>query len=176
MTAELLRQFERLEECRAELLSRIEGLDEPRLNRRPGENQWSVIQVICHLTRAEELTLVYIRKKMKYRSNLQKAGIAAALRSVALTVALRSGLRFKAPARSAEIPEEQDLATTRGEWDRVREEWKATLESFPAELAGQAVFRHPVAGRLSLAQGLRFMEEHILHHAKQIDRILARVA
>ena len=176
MSSELQRQFERLEGCRAELLARIEGLDHARLNRRPGENQWSIIQVFCHLTKAEEFFLAYIRKKMKDRSNLRKAGFAGALRSAALTVALRSGLRFKAPARSPEVPEQQDLATTRSDWDDVRAEWKATIDSFPAELAGQAVFRHPVAGRMSLAQGLRFMEEHILHHAKQIDRILARVA
>ncbi len=176
MSSDLLRQFERLEEDKSRLLRRTEGLDDAKLNQSPGENQWSVIQVFCHLMRAEELSLDYIQKKIKDRSRLQKAGLGSALRSAALALFLRSPLRFKAPARSAEVPEAQDLPTTVSEWDRVRAEWRAMIAAFPVEIQDQAVFRHPVAGRMSLQQALRFMEEHIRHHAKQIDRILAQVA
>lgn len=175
MTSEWLQQFERLEEDKSRLFQQIEGLDDAQLNQRPGENQWSIIQVLCHLSKAEELSLIYIRKKMKDRSKLSKAGLGSTLRSAALALFLRSPLRFKAPVRSAEVPEEQDLTTTVSEWDRVRIEWKAVIDSFPTEIQDQAVFRHPVAGRMSLSQALRFMEEHIRHHAKQIDRILAQV-
>ena len=176
MTSELRERFEHLEVLRAELFARLEGLDESQLNRRPGENQWSIIQVFCHLTKAEELSLAYIRKKMKAPSKLGKAGIVGALRSATVTLLLRSPVSFKAPARSAELPDEQDLVTTRSEWDRVRAEWKTTIDSFPADLAGQAVYRHPVAGRMSFDQALRFMEEHIRHHARQVGRIRAQVA
>ena len=88
MSAELQKQFERLEDQRAALFSRVEGLDEGALNQPPAEGKWSII---------------------------------------------------------------------------------------PSELSDRGIFRHPVVGPMSLAQALRFMEDHVGHHAKQIDRI-ARAA
>ena len=171
MSAELQKQFERLEDQRAALFSSVEGLDEGALNQPPAEGKWSIIQVLSHLTLAEKASLAGIRKKITDRADLRKAGLAGWSKSVLLRLVLRLPLRFKAPARSATVPEHQDLETTRSQWDEVRAGWRETIHSFPPELSDQGIFRHPVVGLMSLAQALRFIEDHVGHHAKQIDRI-----
>ena len=44
--------------------------------------------------------------------------------------------------------------------------------SCPPELSDRGIFRHPVMGLMSLAQALRFMEDHVARHTRQIDRIM----
>ena len=172
MSAELQKQFERLEDQRAALFSRVEGLDEGALNQPPAEGKWSIIQVMSHLTVAEKASLDYIRKKMIYRANLRKAGLAGRLKSAFLHLVLRLPLRIKARAGTSTVPEHQELETTRRQWDEVRAAWRETIDSFPPELSDQGVFRHPVVGLMSLTQTLRFMADHVGRHAKQIDRIV----
>ncbi len=176
MSQSLQERLDRLEAQRAALFARLEGLSDERLNQRPGEGQWSVIQVLCHLTSAEEASLADVRKRIGEPEKLQKSGIVGALKSAVLTFALRSGLRFKAPARAAEVPDEQSLKTTRQRWDAVRADWRSTIGSLPPELADKALFRHPRVGKISVAQALTFMRDHVEHHESQIDRILAAAA
>ncbi len=172
MSAELHQQFERLEDQRTALFARVDGLDDGALNQPPAEGKWSIIQVMSHLTVAEKLSLAGIRKKMANRAGLQKAGLAGRARSAFLRLVLRLPVRIKAPARALPaVPERQDLETTRRQWDEVRAAWRKTIGSFPPELSDQGIFRHPVVGLMSFAQALRFIEAHVEHHAKQIDRM-----
>ena len=170
------RRFERLESSRRALLDSLAGLDDEALRRPPAPGAWSIVQVLGHLTLAEEATLAYLRKKTQAApSTIPPAGIASWLRMIAVAAMLRAPVRRKAPALTANPPAERGLAEARAHWDRVRADWTVFLDAFPAELAGRAVFRHPFAGRMSLAHTLGFMEEHLRHHARQVDRLrLAR--
>ncbi|MGF1670459.1 MAG: hypothetical protein ACFCU6_08425 [Balneolaceae bacterium] len=40
----------------------------------------------------------------------------------------------------------------------------------------KTVYKHPRAGFLNIKQALEFMESHIAHHQKQIDRIMKHAA
>lgn len=174
MATSLSTQYERIEASKAEILARLDGLDDEQLNRRPAENEWSAIQVICHLVRAESLSLRYIRKKMQ-GDDPGDGGLGAKLRSGALSLILKLPLRYKAPSRSAELPERADLEATRCEWEEGRAGWKELVDSLSPEQARKTIFRHPVAGRLTLSQTLRFMDNHIKRHTGQVERILRHV-
>ena len=126
---------------------------------------------MSHLSLAEKVSLAVIRKKITDRAGLRQAGFAGWLKWALIRLVLRSPLQVKAPARSATVPEHQDLETTRRQWDEVRAGWRETIGSLPPELSDQGIYRHPVMGAMSLAQALRFIEDHVGHHAKQIDRI-----
>jgi uncharacterized damage-inducible protein DinB len=168
------RRFDRLESSRQALLDSLAGLDDERLRRSPGDGRWSIVQVVGHLTLAEEATLAYLRKKMQDPSAIPAAGPRSLARLAVLTAVLRSPLRRKAPAATADPPASRSFGEARAQWDRVRAEWSAFLRSFPDELAGRAVFRHPFVGRLSIAHTLGFLQEHQRHHAKQVERLRAR--
>ena len=133
-----LRRLQALEERRRHLFERLAGLDPDFLNRRPGEGRWSMIQVMCHLIRAEELSLSYIQKKVDKPEGLPDVTVSGWLRLAGLAIALRSPLRAKAPGATADVPEHEDPAETRRRWDEVRSEWRVLLEHFPPELNRKA--------------------------------------
>ncbi|MCS6838621.1 MAG: DinB family protein, partial [Bdellovibrionaceae bacterium] len=58
------------------------------------------------------------------------------------------------------------------EWQALRHEWTRFLEHFPANAHGRLVFRHPVAGRLTILQTLKFMADHLERHKEQMKRLL----
>ena len=174
MGTEFLQQLEVLEGQRKALFARVEHLDEERLNRPPAAGKWSIIQVMCHLISAEKAFLASLRKEVSRGTGIGRAGLKNTLKRGLLKVAFSLPLRFKAPPRAEALPEHQDLETTRGQWDEVRAGWWETLGAFPPELADRELFRHPVVGRLSLAQGLDFMVDHLERHGRQIDRIIAQ--
>ena len=174
-TAALRKRFDRLEANRRALFDSLKGLDEERLRHQPGEGRWSIIQVLGHVTLAEEATLAYLHKKMQDPSNIPAAGLASLARLAVGAAVLRSPLRRKAPARTADPPASRSLSEAREHWDRVRADWGAFLQSLPPDLVGRAVFRQPFAGRKSNAHTLGFMDEHLRHHAKQIERLRAAV-
>jgi hypothetical protein len=169
---ELARRFERVERHKRDLLEGVAGRDDAWLNRAPVPGAWSIVQVIAHLVLSEAGTLSYIGKKIQAPpEEIPRAGPMAVLRSLALTAALRSPLRRQAPERARPASEPEPLDSVRGRWDEVRAGWRERLETYPEALHGRAIFRHPFAGRFSMAQTLGFLDEHLLHHARQIERL-----
>lgn len=172
MQAALARRFERLESARSRLLATLEGREASALNRAPGPGKWSALQILHHVVTAEALTLGYVRKKMQAGSALPRAGLASRLRLLALEVALASPLRVNAPAQVASVPPDVDPAELGARWDGVRREWRELLEAFPPALVDRLVFRHPLAGRMSLEHALGTLEAHLAHHVPQVERAL----
>ena len=117
MQARYESRFEKLEKQRAALFERVASLEAELLSRSPGEGEWSVAQVATHLAGAERRSLEYIRKKTQDPSRLWSAGLGAAARSLALTAALRSPLRFSVPPSVPEPAEHADWDVARREWD-----------------------------------------------------------
>jgi len=176
MAAGVTERFQKLERDRMALLARIEGLTAEELCRRPGEDEWSVSHVIGHLILAEELSLGYIHKKIQAPDKLVRPGLRERMKSRLLTVVLRSPLRFKSPKAAADPVPESDPARIRSHWDAVRDDLHGLIDDLPSELAERAVYRHPLAGPMSLARCMAFLDEHVAHHRRQIDRILARLS
>jgi DinB superfamily len=171
--SDIVRRFERLEATRERVLRRLEGHDRATLNRPPARGGWSALQVLSHVILAEGATLEYIGKKMKAGTDLPRAGIVSRLRLLVLQAVLGSPLRFRAPTRSAGVPDDVDPDALRSSWDKGRSAWRERLSSFPPELMDRMVLRHPYMGLMGLHDTLAFMLAHLEHHARQVDRILA---
>jgi hypothetical protein len=168
------RRLERLEASRARVLASLDGFDAVALNSPPAPGQWSALQVLHHVVTTEALTLGYIRKKMQAGPALENAGVASRLRLLALEVALALPIRVKAPSAVAEVPRAVELAVLRARWDEVRRGLSELVRTFPAELEGRLVFRHPLAGRMTLGHALGTLQAHLGHHVRQVERALAR--
>jgi len=166
-------RFERVEVRRLALIERLRPLGDDMLNRPPANGGWSVAQVLSHVTSAESRSLGYIRRKLESPGDLRRAGLAEAVRSAVLAIALRSPFRFKAPPAAGEVPDRRELEELAGSWAETRAEWRSFLDGFPDDALGLAVFRHPVAGLMTIGGTLRFVDEHERHHERQIERILA---
>ena len=174
MDPDLAGRLVRLEASRRRALAAAEGASGPALNRAPAPGKWSALQVLHHVVTAEALTLGYIRKKMQAGLALETAGPASRLRLLALQVTLALPLRIKAPATAGDVPAESELEALRARWDGVRGDLGALVESFPPELLDRLVFRHPYAGRMTLAHALGTLQAHLDHHLPQFERALTR--
>lgn len=169
----LQQRFERLESTRRNVQARLEGHDRDRLNRPRADGGWSALQVLHHVVAAESGTLQYTSKKMLGGTSLPRAGLLSRLRLLSLKAALASPLRFKAPAVTAEVPAEIDPDELRAEWAEVRAGWETLLEGIPEEVLDRLVFRHTLVGLMGLPDTLAFMQVHLEHHARQVERVLA---
>jgi hypothetical protein len=169
------RRLERLEASRARALSLLARHDSPALNRAPGPGRWSALQVLHHVIESEAATLGYIRKKMQAGASLPQAGFGSFLRRAAVQLGLVLPLRFRAPAVAAVVPDVTDPAALRARWEEVRTGWRQLLGALPADLEGRLLFRHPVAGRMGLADTLAVLQAHLDHHVPQVERALKGV-
>lgn len=172
MNEQLQRRFDRLEGTRRQVLRHLEGHDREALNRPRADGGWSALQVLHHVIAAESGTLRYVSRKMQGGTSLPRVSLASRLRLLGLQAAMVSPLRFKAPAVVAEVPEEIDPEELRARWNEVRTGWKTLLEAFPEEILDRLVFRHALVGLMGLPDTLAFLQSHLEHHRRQVERVL----
>ncbi|AHM58948.1 hypothetical protein D770_03405 [Flammeovirgaceae bacterium 311] len=143
-----------------------------KLKQQPAPDQWSLLQVMEHMAGVEAVSLKYLLKK-NYTPLTSRSYLPQSIRALLLNLALRSPLKFKAPPL-------EELKTTNNttpeallqQWHDVRSRLHAYLEEAPAAVLEKPMFRHPVAGTLTLQQMLAFLTNHMDHHHKQVKRLL----
>jgi DinB superfamily len=173
MDPALARRLAHLETLRRRALGAVDGVPHAALNRPPAPGKWSALQLLHHVVTSEALTQGYVRKKMQAGPALEKAGPTSRLRLLAVQVTLALPIRVTAPTPVAQVPDESELPALRTRWDEVRRDLDALVRSFPPELLDRLVFRHPYAGRMTLAHALGTLEAHLDHHIRQVERALA---
>jgi DinB superfamily len=164
------KKFLILEEKRNELYNLLDKLDEKRLDRKPAENKWSVTQIVFHLVKAEQLSVISINKEMK-NTNQQKTGLSALLRASLLKYSLKSPLKFKAPPILGKMPDTYDINELKTKWATIRNKLNIALDEVNEEAGNKYIFTHPYAGRLNIHQTMDFLVEHFNHHYRQIKNL-----
>jgi hypothetical protein len=70
------------------------------------------------------------------------------------------------------VPTDIDPAELVSRWAESRAEWRELLDGFPEELLDRMVFRHALVGLMGLPDTLSFLQSHLAHHARQVERLL----
>jgi hypothetical protein len=172
MQDKTLSLFERLEENRAVLYKIIEDQPEYIHTFKPQSQQWSVLEICYHLIKSEDLSLIYLKKKLHYGTNIPSSGLIASLRSIYLNWALRLPFNYKAPSRVSEFPENLNWVELSNQWLKIRNEMKVLLLDLPDRFENSLVYKHPLAGRLTIDQMLNFFKVHIQRHQNQIVKTI----
>jgi hypothetical protein len=162
--------WEELEGVRAELLAEVQGLSQAQSDWRPGARDWSVGEILHHVTLAEVNTGKLTSKLLK------DAGSAAAPFPPGLT-ALPPLPSF--PPGPAEAPEAvrpaagapigQLLADLRAARERTRQ----TIERLGAVDPRPLTWEHPRLGRMDLAQWWQLQVAHERDHLAQLRGVKA---
>ena len=99
------------------------------------------------------------------------------MRATLMNAFNRSPLKRKAPKGVDEtnFPKNVSFSQIKEQWLAQRNELKTHLESLPTDLYNKQVYKHPFAGRLSLAGMLSFFDSHFDRHYRQIKRTLKKV-
>jgi hypothetical protein len=172
MLSHLNESFARLENARLQLHAKLRACPAPQLQLRRAPQSWSINEILHHLVLAEGFAVSYLAKKLERFSSLKKTSWSAGLRSFILKWALRSPLKFKAPSPLVLPAPGLALEDLHEQWESGRRTLQNLLGRITPEMAQLALYRHPVAGLLTVVQMLTFMQEHFDHHLHQIEKIL----
>jgi uncharacterized damage-inducible protein DinB len=165
--------FNKLEKQLEDLLQTVKTLSSEQQNFKPNSNSWSILQVFRHLMQSEGQIIKYLQKKILGTATARKASVSALLRSILLNAAMRLPIKYKVPdAILVDFEENYDFEELSSDWKLLRKEIRDFLTNIDEETSTKEIFRHPVVGRMSLLQGLTFMQEHIKRHTKQVERIM----
>ena len=173
MSASMNEEFNKLERQLDDLLQIVRPLSYAQQNFKPETNSWSTLQVFRHMIQSEGQINLYLRKKILGVKTIGRAGLTAKIRSIILNTAMRLSIKYKVPdAIKVDFEENYDFEKLSTEWRFLRGEIKSFLENIDDETSRKEIFRHPVVGRMSILQGLSFMNEHLGRHIRQVERIM----
>lgn len=175
MNVKTEKQFKRIDAKLLQLLNELSQYSDEKLNSKPSSDSWSTLQVIHHLMLAENLSAKYIQKKLSFNPKLKNVNILTGIRMVILKNYNLLPIKLKAPKNVSveNLPEQSSLSEASQQWLAQRAALRAYLETLPEEIFRKELYKHPIAGRLSLYGMLAFFEGHFDRHLKQIHRILA---
>lgn len=168
------RRIQKLDSSLKNLLEEIKEYSDEKLNAKPDEKSWSVLQVMHHLMRSEELSLLYLKKKLEHEDSFKNGGLGQVFRYRMLRFSMRSPFKYQAPqgVGTDQLIDRSTFWEIARNWSRQREELYEFLRQLPPGLLRKLVYKHPRAGRLSLLSMLDFFQEHFNRHKKQIQRLL----
>lgn len=171
MKRKTLQAFDRLEKQRHEIQIFYKEFSDEQLRFKPDTDSWSMLHVLSHLVTAESQSVKLIKRKMSRADELPNVNMQARGRALLLKIALALPIKFKAP-KIAEVQEEApDFEKLLNEWTQVRNDFHVLLTETEDGNFVKTLYQHPRAGYLTLKQTIEFMEDHIRHHQKQIERI-----
>lgn len=156
-------------------MEKLEEYPPDILNKQPAPGQWSVVQIMQHLTYAEKGSARYIKYKLENEKRLKKSGVNAWFRSFILDIIMVLPIRIKAPAILPPPENSLHFTEARNEWNAGRKSLKSVLDSMNTAQINSALFKHPIVGKMNIKQALRFMQQHFERHEKQIFRVLDAV-
>ncbi len=166
-------KFFHLQESRKNLASQLTAIDSRFMIFKINAEKWSAIQICFHIIKSEQLTIISLGKNLQLKDRLKKSSFISTVRSMSLTYVLKSGIKIKAPAIVANMPENYDFDELMKKWQTIRTSLKDYIDKFPAEYLNKEIYKHPIAGWLNLSQTLIFLQNHFDHHKIQIERLLS---
>lgn len=172
MDVSLSGQFAKLERQKQTLLEQLATWDSPLLTFRSAPGEWSALDVLDHVVKTEATILAVMRSQ---HTSAYAVPAPDRLRGFLLTLLFLTPARVKAPGSVKAIVPSGDtsFASLSAAWTQTRAELEDFLDSIPSKHLRSAVFRHPVAGWMTLPRTLRFLSAHIVHHVFQLRRLAA---
>ncbi len=168
--------WDKLEQDRLSLFQFLEKQTPSVLNQKPAPDKWSVNQNIFHLIGAESASLAYMKKKLSFGTdNIPQAGFKSHWRRFMLRAAFALPLKFKAPPQLEKIPEDLNFEELKKRWTTLRAEYYDFLKNMPDTLVTAELWRHQLAGKMTILQMIDFFGDHTNRHKSQIEKTLVMV-
>ena len=74
MKKDLHVKFEELEKSRIALFNQLDSLSEQEINFKNDPSKWSVVQIIFHLVKSEQLTVIAFSRNLEKTEKLKNSG------------------------------------------------------------------------------------------------------
>ena len=165
-----IRRLDRIHRRRRDLLGQVAELPADVLTARPAPGKWSILEIIEHLVLAEEDVMGDLARLEDLPASTQR--LKHRVSYLAVLAVLRLGIPVKAPSAAMVPTGTRSLGELREAWDRNHHHLNAFVGGLDRRGASRAIFRHPVTGPLTVAQGIRMLGIHLDAHIRQISRLV----
>lgn len=165
----LNQRLQAFNEKRSALLDELGALDPAMLVAKPLAGKWSMLEIVEHLVVAEKAVFQGMPdpSQLRERPRRLKDRVSYAI----VVCVLRYGIPVQVPS-PAMIPKgNRSLGELRRLWDDNQEWLRAYIDGLDQKDISSAVFRHPIAGPLSVEQALHMDQVHLDTHLRQIRRL-----
>lgn len=171
MKKECLSRIENLETLRENLVADYELYTDEQLMFKPSAGHWNLLQVLDHIVTSEKMSAIYMKRQLSAKKYPPTPGFKSSVRYKMLKLALWLPFRYKAPAIVDSTDKSPRLNDLKESWKTIRNEIHTLTENTDEELLALGIYNHPRAGILNMEQALDFLDLHIRHHQKQMQRI-----
>ena len=147
----------------------MDTLDPAKLVARPRVGKWTILEIIEHLVLAERAVLQDLPELSQLRARERKLKDRFAYLIVMFV--LRCGIPVQTPSPAMVPQGRRNLGELRRLWDENQHWLRVYVRDLDRKGLRRAVFRHPVAGPLTVEQAVHMDQVHLDAHVRQIRRL-----
>ncbi len=140
----------------------------------PDPQTWSALGNLEHLLISEKGIIAFMERNAprqgKYKQNLKTK-----IKGKVLNAILKSPIKIKVPVDVLSPKNETSFEDLNKEWTLTRKRLLTYASDFPEDKKTYTVFKHPIAGPLTLTQTIQFITLHIARHHRQAMRAIKAV-
>ena len=174
MNKGLIKLTQEVERARAAVIGAVENLSQEQSSFKPSENEWSVVEILEHLVKAEEGGIFGMFKAIhgiKTGSPIWEG------------TSPNQGLSIEEVIANTWKPKEIVPEVAAPKWGAPLDYWlrrfkncRLLLDELVAYCGDtdpeQALFPHPISGPLNILQRFEFLRFHMERHLGQIERVI----
>ena len=162
--------LKRLDTVHEKLSTAIRSTDPSLLSKRPGENEWSIAEVVQHLCLVEERVLAELKKKL----DGEPARVGFLKRLIPMWIVSSRLVRVQAPklVTPNDPPPMDELLNT---YNDAREQMKRLCAEYGRNRLRKVCLKHPVLGDIDGVAAVSMVGFHEQRHYKQIREILKKL-
>jgi len=164
------RALNRLDTVHAKLLETVTPLDSKTFSQRPSENEWSVAEIVQHLSLVEER----VTKELEAAIAQQPQRVGFLRRLIPTSIVSSRLLRVKAPkaVNPIVVPQKDEALQN---FDHARSNLKALCDAHDVSRFRNLIFKHPFLGDIDGVATISFIGYHEHRHYKQIWEVLKKI-
>ncbi|MGB9179641.1 MAG: DinB family protein [Pyrinomonadaceae bacterium] len=166
------RSLDKLDSLHRRLLDAITPVTAERFAERPAENEWSLAELIYHLSLVEQSVVKSLTKELE--NPPQKSGLRQHLIPLSLLVGTRM-IRIRAP-KFVEPLDAPSKEVAIENFNSARAALKALCTENSKERLSRVRMKHPVLGKMNGIRAVDFLHYHEKRHYKQALEIIKRLA
>ncbi len=167
--SKLQKELETQEGVYKALLDDLAEMDSDQLVQRPIPHKWSLLEIIEHLVLAEREVLDYLPDPSQLIEG--ERDLKAHLSYLMVMAVLGLKIPVKAPSQGMLPKGNTSLEELRRQLEEIQDWLRDYVNDQESNGLRKAVFRHPVAGAMTVGQTIHLRRVHLNTHLSQIKRL-----
>jgi len=169
----VLERLSSIERKRARLLDEIAATPAAMVSSHPRPGKWSIQEIVEHLVLSEVGVLGDLAALREVQP--QRRALKHRIRYWVVMFVLRFDIPVQVPSRVLLPRGERSVADLAHQWEEQHRLLGAWLANPEPRQVGQPLFRHPIAGPMTVVESLRMLEVHLDRHTRQVRALMRRV-